>query len=193
MKIFDKVLGQNALQSLQKEIVHSAAFPWYKTITTYDSKEPNSINDYSWFHLVSKDGEIVSQIYSLLYPMLLCAFDNVNEPVNNFIRLRLALQTPIGQKFVNNAHVDYGFEHKTALLYLNSCDGNTIIYNEVYDHKSEISPLDYLNNKLKNNLTVSNEVDPKENRLVLFNGLQYHSSQRPVDFPYRIILNINYN
>jgi hypothetical protein len=76
---------------------------------------------------------------------------------------------------------------------LNSCDGNTIIYNEVYDHKSQTSPLDYLNNNLKNNLTVLSEVEPVENRLVLFNGLQYHSSQRPVNSPYRIILNVNYN
>ncbi len=192
MKVFDNVLGRNALQSLQKEIVMSNAFPWYKTQTTYDSKS-SDVTDYSWFHPVSKEGEVVSQVYSLLYPILLCAFDKINEPVNNFIRLRLALQTPIGQRFVNDAHVDYGFEHKTALLYLNTCDGNTIVYNEVYDHKSQISPLDYLNNSLKNNLTTLREVEPIENRLAVFNGLHYHSSQRPINFPYRVILNINYN
>ncbi len=193
MKIFDNVLGQNALQSLQKEIVDSTAFPWYKTLTTYDNSTGSDLKHYSWFHTVSKEGTVVSQVYSLLYPILLCAFDNINEPVHNFIRLRLALQTSIGEQFINDAHIDYGFEHKTALLYLNTCDGNTVVYNEKYDHNSQISPVDYLNNNLENKLSTLKEVEPIENRLAIFNGLHYHSSQRPINYPYRVILNINYN
>ena len=193
MKIFDNVLGKNAIQSLQREIVESIGFPWYKTTTTYDLKSSYDTYDFSWFHMVFKEGEVVSQSYSLIYPLLLCAFDNINEPINNLIRLRLALQTPVGKQFVNDAHVDYGFEHKTALLYLNTCDGNTIVYKEQYNHISQISPIDYLNNTLKNNLTVLKEIEPVENRIVLFDGLNYHASQRPINFPYRVILNINYN
>jgi hypothetical protein len=193
MNIYDNVLGKNALALIQKEIVNAQSFPWYKTITTDDSKDAYNIHDFSWFHMVLKDGDIASQSYSLIYPLLVSAFDYIGEPVNNFLRFRLALQTSIGQLYINDAHVDDTTPHKTAIMYLVNSDGPTIVYNEKYDTSSGLHSRSYRDNVLNNKLTVKQEVAPIENRLLVFDGLHYHASQRPVNHAYRVILNINYN
>ena len=178
--IYDNVLGKKTFELVQKEIVYNKTFPWYIASTTFDSKPTYEIFDFSWAHIIFKDGEIVSPVYSLLYPVLLSMFDKINQPINNIIRLRLALQTPIGKQYINDPHIDFNTPHQTALLYLNSSDGNTIIYNEIYSGTAI------------NKFTIKEEVSPIENRLVIFNGLNYHSSQRPINCSHRIILNINY-
>ena len=192
MLIRDNVLPIKAFELLQSQIVDSSAFPWFKTVTT-EEKASYDAYEYSWFHMVLKDGEIASQVYNLIYPLMICAFDNAGEQVNNFLRFRLALQTPIGKPFINAAHVDDTSPHKTAIFYLNTADGNTVIYNETYDVNSNLSSSAYRDNILNNKLTVAREINPVENRLVIFNGLQYHSSQRPISHSCRVVLNINYN
>ena len=192
MLVHDNVLPRKAFELMQSQIVDSTAFPWFKTITT-EEKDQYGIHDYSWFHMVLKDGEIASQMYNLIYPLMICAFDSVNEPVNNFLRFRLALQTPIGGRYINSAHVDDITPHKTAIFYLNNSDGNTILYNETYDPTSNLHSQNYRDTVLKNHLTQIKEVEPIENRLLMFDGLRYHASQRPVNHSYRVILNINYN
>lgn len=190
--VHDNVLTKSTFNLLKNEIVESMVFPWFRTVTTsYDN--PNiELHDFSWTHIVLRNGQPESQIYSLLQPLLLSVFDNINEPVEQFLRIRLALQTPVGSMYVNTPHVDDPNPHKTAIIYLNDSDGDTLIYNEKFDPTSGHSITDYKNKVLKNNFTLMNSIKPKANTMCLFDGFHYHSSQKPITHPLRVICNINY-
>jgi hypothetical protein len=41
-------------------------------------------------------------------------------------------------------------------------------------------------------MSVMEAVDPVANRMVLFNGLHYHSGTTPKDSARRVVMNINY-
>ena len=49
--IIDNFLAQDGFYKLSN-LVTSTDFPWYKSITTDDSKESFNVYDFSWFHMV---------------------------------------------------------------------------------------------------------------------------------------------
>jgi hypothetical protein len=77
-----------------------------------------------------------------------------------------------GKKYINNPHTDEKVEHQTILYYLNNSDGNTYFYK-------------------KDKKTIEKQVTPEQNKAVLFNGLTYHASSKPIKNIYRMVLNIN--
>ena len=192
MKIIQNVLGYQSFNYIKNQIIDTQTFPWYIGETTYPSNEQSSIFHTNWVHMALVDGKITSDVYNVIYPIILNIFDNLNEHINTVLRVRFALQTSIGKQFINDAHVDCSYEHKTAIFYIKNSDGNTIIYNEKYDTTSGLNTETYRQKILNNQLTVNTEVSPVENTIVLFDGLTYHASQKPINASNRIVLNINY-
>jgi hypothetical protein len=191
MLILDKVLGKQTFNYIKNQIVDTNTFPWYVAETTYPSNDTNAIFATNLVHIaLSENGS--SDLFNVIYPIILNIFDNANENITKLLRIRLALQTPINKPYINDAHVDSSVSHKTAIFYIKNSDGNTIVYNEKYDPNSGINTEVYRQKILNNNLTIYREIEPVENRLVLFNGHNYHASQKPVNYNSRIILNINY-
>ena len=93
------------------------------------------------------------------------------EKTYNIIRLRWGMTTTINKMHKHTPHIDMQIPHKVILFYLNDCDGDTYFYDK--EHK------------------IIDSVTPKENRAVLFDGSILHSSSKPIEFPRRIVLNIN--
>jgi hypothetical protein len=69
-------------------------------------------------------------------------------------------------------------ENMTAVYYINDSTGDTVIFNESYGHKGE--------------LTEKIRVSPKQGRLVLFNGHLLHAGNYPTTNTPRLIANINF-
>lgn len=82
-------------------------------------------------------------------------------------------------------HVDRITPHETCLYYINSTDGDTVLFDQKYD--CSLSKLDN-DSKLK---TEHSRITPAQGKAVLFDGLQYHSSN-PSKTDLRFVLNINY-
>ena len=82
----------------------------------------------------------------------------------------------------NLPHVDYYFPHTTIIYYLNDSDGDTRMFQEFYSD-SGIERSDFIVKEL---------VKPKANRLLIFDGLQYHTASNPFDFSRRVVININF-
>jgi len=80
----------------------------------------------------------------------------------------------------NLPHIDYGFPHKTLIMYMNETDGDTYIFNERF------------RGEWLKTFTVKERVPPKENRALIFDGFQYHTASNPLHHDTRVILNINY-
>ena len=112
--------------------------------------------------------------------MLSKACQYLKIPEAEIIQGRSFLQLPlknIDTSIVDSPHIDLdpGDEHIVVLYYVNDSDGDTIIYNE----REESSTY-----------TEKQRVTPKQGRVVIFDGRQYHTAQQPSNGT-RCIVNYN--
>lgn len=131
-------------------------------------------------HLVLDNGQWFSHHHDLFMDEISRMFIALGEPVKGIHRIRVVLNTLTDQPYLNGAHVDLLMPHKTALLYVNDADGDTVIYGETWS-PGYAGPY-----------AEAHRVAPAANRLVLFDGLQFHSGTTPVKTPRRVVVNINY-
>ena len=160
-------------------------FPWYYTedVTTagdFDSQYRPALNHY----YVNFDDDDISEVESvyhhLFVPMLSKACKYLKIPETEVIQGRSFLQFPlknIDTSVVDTPHIDLdeGEEHIVVLYYVIDSDGDTIIYNE------RTESLTY---------TEKQRVTPKQGRVVIFEGGQYHTAQQPNNGT-RCIVNYN--
>jgi hypothetical protein len=178
MKIIDNILPEEEFAILEHKVM--GKFPWYFGRKGNGSEEDNLFL-YSWFHIITggltwvegEQGIFARTVYRIL--------QLAGENVKDVFRVRMILNTATDKPYNAGAHVDRDGNHRTALLYINDSDGPTIIYNE---RESAITPTDF---------TVQAEVLPKRNRLLCFDGQQYHAGTTPTTVPRRVIMNINYS
>jgi hypothetical protein len=188
MIIKDNVLPSLLLKSIQQR-VSSDNFPWYISETA--SGEKSEFHRYSWSHSVySNDGGCSSFMYDILYSCLLIGLDSIGVELNQLIRIRLGLLPQVTKNHINAPHVDYEIPHHNAIIYLTTCDGPTIIYDQEYDFNSGISSPDYV--QTLGNLTIKHKCDSIENRICMFDGKYYHSSTMQTDTVRRIAVNYNF-
>jgi hypothetical protein len=86
--------------------------------------------------------------------------------IKSLIRAKLNCFPRTENLIIYGKHADYNFSHKGAILYLNTCDGGTYIKDDF--------------------------IESKENRLLLFDSSQNHSSTNCTDKKCRYNININY-
>ena len=85
----------------------------------------------------------------------------------NILRVRSSLYPRRDTQRPNPPHVDYEFPHKVCLFYVNTNNGHTLFEED------------------------EKKIPSVENRLLIFDGLQRHSSVVQTDTPARFIININ--
>ena len=84
----------------------------------------------------------------------------------------LSTPTNIPRDDVDTPHVDLVAPHFVLLYYVCDSDGDTIIYNEKTKFDSSRPNSDM-------NFTIKKKVSPKQGRVVLFNGIHYHTAEQP--------------
>jgi len=191
MNIVENALPQSIFNEIKTEIF-SKNFPWYFTDSTAYEAAEDSIDGYSFFHTaITNEGRKNSYITDMLViPISQALANNIGKKVEIF-RLRLGLINPQSKVVVHGPHVDQHYEHMSAILYLNSNDGDTYFYNEHYNPASNMPFYEYYKTVLNSKVTVQKLVTPKENTMVYFNGFQYHSSSTPTNTARRVVININ--
>lgn len=170
----DNIISDSIIKGLSQKVIDSN-MPWYfQSNSAFNKENLNQLEkNYSFSHGIYKDGKSVSELSNLFYQSTLLIMDNFNIDVSKKIitRLRLGMTTAFGEPIVNNPHTDLINEkHEVILLYLNESDGDTYFYKD---------------NK------IIEQVTPKLNRAVYFDGSITHSSSKPVNNTYRIVLNVN--
>ena len=160
-------------------------FPWYYTedVTTagdFDSQYRPALNHY----YVNFDDDDISEVESvyhhLFVPMLSKACKYLKIPETEVIQGRSFLQFPlknIDTSVVDTPHIDIdeGDEHIVVLYYVIDSDGDTVIYNERTESDT---------------YTEKQRVSPKQGRVVIFEGGQYHTAEQPTKGT-RCIVNYN--
>lgn len=189
MDVVDNILSPSLFAKLSATIVEGN-IPYIFAESTafgYGSKKGY---DFSWSHMVYDDGQALSGLCNFLETVFLVLMDNSNQTATDLYRIRLGLITQTHKNITHDAHIDYDQPHKTGLLYLNDTDGDTYIYSEKYDSKSNIHSQEYL--KSIGTLHIQKAVACKSNRFVSFDGFNYHSSNSPTNSAKRIVITFNY-
>ena len=184
--VIDDFISLDYQEKIKQELLGlENDFPWYYTedVTTagdFDSQYRPALNHY----YVNFDDDDISEVESvyhhLFVPMLSKACKYLKIPETEVIQGRSFLQFPlknIDTSVVDTPHIDLdeGDEHVVVLYYVVDSDGDTIIYNE------RTESLTY---------TEKQRVTPKQGRVVIFEGGQYHTAQQPSNGT-RCIFNYN--
>ena len=161
-------------------------FPWHysEDVTAagdFDSQHrPAMSHQYVEIDDDNDTSEIISVYHHLFTPLLSKACQYLKIPETEVIQGRSFLQWPlvnIDTSVVDTPHIDLdeGFEHIVVLYYVIDSDGDTIIYNERTESPS---------------YTEKQRVSPKQGRVVIFEGGQYHTAAQPTKGT-RCIVNYN--
>lgn len=189
MKIIENAITPILFNKMQKAVMGQHV-PWYYSASTaFDEQDTKNTMDYSWYHIVMSEGNSESILAPLIESSLISALENANQDISEIIRIRIGLITATQETIIHDPHVDWDEAHKTGILYLNNSDGDTYIYNEMYDVNSSMNSKEYIANT---KLSVYDTSTPQQNKLVLINGLQYHASSTPVKTGRRVAINFNY-
>ena len=182
----------NAIPQALLNKIHGLEIPWFSISTDYYSTGLKNPHSHTWVHLAFADGVSVSPLGDFMEALALATLEKTGQDIDQLIRVRLGMHTCCPSSFVGGPHVDQETPHQTALIYLNSADGNTILYNEKYDPKTGLGLYDYYRTALKHQVTINQEIIPEENKMIWFDGFQYHSSSSPTKSGRRMVININY-
>lgn len=160
IKIINNFLPLNLLKQIQDK-VFSQDFPWYWRNHLVDNK-----GHYWWNHCFFNKNQIMSPHYeSWILPII------SKLKFKKLFEARCNMMTKEVDSYTSKLHVDtFEKNAKTAILYLNTCNGGTVVIN----NKKE---------KIFNS---------KENTILIFNASNLHRGFSQTDVDRRIIININY-
>lgn len=199
-KVFDDLLPDGLVSRIQSKLT-SDQFNWYAldNLSTGENDQKYNFNYVDNYNYIETNG-MSSLIYKddmwftsyEIYMMARQIIDYVLQEEQ--IKLRRVLRVKVNfltnntdhsfsEMCINFPHIDAYSDHKVLVYYVNDCDGDTILFNEkwqVGDDSKEIA------------LTTEARVQPKAGRILMFDGLQYHTSQNPIKSKFRYIININF-
>ena len=126
-----------------------------------------------------KTSDIVSDFHDLFIPMLELACETLEVPSARIVQGRSFMQFPLNlqsdEDDTPHIDLDEGIRHIVVLYYVKDSDGDTVIYNERTESDT---------------YTVKQKVTPKQGRVVIFDGGQYHTAQQAIN-SVRCIVNYN--
>ena len=187
MIILDDVLPSTVFNRLVTLTVDNSNFSFgvtpTATITENHKSFAHSPPDNSWqFHYFSVPlMAAMNKVY-----MTTSALEKVN--LKNILRIRFGLLCRDIKQIINTPHVDSHTQHFVGLYYLNDTDGATKIWKQKLKDWNQ-DPVFYSVDECE----LLEEVEPKANRMVIFNGVHYHSSVTPTKTQMRYVINYNFD
>ena len=184
--VIDDFVSLEYQEKIKQELLGvNNIFPWFHTEDVTDAGELTSQHRPALAHqYVNLNDDDVSEIESIFHhlftPLLSKACQHLKMPQTEVIQGRSFLQFPlrnIDTSVVDTPHIDLdeGEEHIVVLYYVIDSDGDTVIYNE---------------RTKSNTYTEKQRVTPKQGRVVIFEGGQYHTAEQPTKGT-RCIVNYN--
>jgi len=183
--VYDNFFLEKDFKDFEDHIVYNGDFPWFlakdsgKTVHgDHNIKKNKDVIEYLQFnHILLMEGktEANSDYYRLFEEKIPHILNKLKLSNIEILRAKLNLQTQITNNkphFYNTPHIDTYYKHTVFMLYLNDSDGDTVF---VDDDKNIVK-----------------KVSPKKNRVVVFNGMNYHAGSHPYNSDRRIVLNVNF-
>jgi hypothetical protein len=167
-----------------KEIIESKQFLWsFSRDITFSEDATSPLYSYGFQYFTVDDYTPSNcqtfQILTAFYCNLLDATE-----CNAIIKSRVDMVTYSPEKFQHTIHVDMYVPHIASVFYITDSDAETILYN-----RQCFSYNEYCNNVDFDKLEVIKEIEPKQNRLLIFDGSFLHTGRSPSKYKNRIIIN----
>ena len=194
MRILDDCVESKYFNTLKNEIFDFKHMPWFLSKYTAYKQKSTDTDDFSFSHLAIKNSKDISELAPYARMYINEAFKNLGKSEPEIYRVRFGLILKSYKHKIHGPHVDDHELHHVGLLYLNDSDGDTYFYDNYYDpelNTENLYQFDYYEKHIKDKLKFEQSVTPKSNRLVLFNGYQYHASSSPVNSQLRVVMNFN--
>jgi hypothetical protein len=162
-KIIDNFLPKEDFEKL-KTLLFSGDFPWFYVESLITNEQGQGTEEGFFQHSLYNRSRPTSDFYyEYAYPIL----KKLNSMAIIQIRANLLLNKE--RQYFSGFHIDNDFKCKTAVLYINTCNGYTILDPEL---------------KLK--------IKCEENKMLIFDSNIQHSIASQTDVKRRIVLNFNY-
>jgi hypothetical protein len=186
MIIDDDFLPKSEVNAV-RDLVLSHKFPWsffqsttspqYKTKSDFINDD--SVDSHQFVHEFYAKYMPQSEFYEDAARIMGKFLIKHNIPLRAILRGKCNLMTNFSEpgKYLP-PHVDFKFDHKVFLYYVNDADGETIIFNERYDSEKPVT------------LTEKARIDPKAGRAIVFDGSLFHSPGHPFNSKTRAVINI---
>ena len=192
IKVLDNALPAFDFKKLHDEIMHRD-FPWNYGRQAIEGQIVENPFLYGFVRVVVNDGILIYDPHGTIEQTVRLALGYAGEKVKSILRIRCILNMVADENYEFGTHIDLNQPHRTALIYLNDSDGDTIIYNERFTPSlltlgGKIS----IDDETLPDLTIRETVTPKANRMVIFDGHLYHSGRTPTTVSRRVAININY-
>jgi hypothetical protein len=175
LKVIDNVISDAYQEYIKNEVLNTNWF--YKNLSedTPKQEEEYFVNVPGFSNLMySVDDENVfnRHLYNIVMPLAHMACENINYTIKDTYFVRTFLQQPvIGASGLSNPHVDMiNEDHLVCLYYVLTSDGDTVFFDEKSESNDRPSFKEY---------NIIESVTPKQGRVVLFNGRNYHANILP--------------
>lgn len=173
MKIIDNFLDKDDFIRIQS-LMLSDKFTWNYSIV---DERSYGIDDYHFSHVFTPE----DHFFGLSIPFI----DKIKEhsSIRKIIKVKANLQPRTNDNIIQSFHTDFPIEwkNKTAVYYLNTCNGYTYFRKETSDVDANGFPL-YTYEK----------VESIENRFVMFDVGNEHTGVTCTDEPARFVINFNW-
>lgn len=130
------------------------------------------------------EGIVDESNFNFVLPLTYNISEKIGIDYESILAARTFLQVPSTyEKDHGPFHVDFKYPHMVFLYYVNDADGDTLITKKKYDFVHQT--FDELED-----FEIIERVTPKKGRVVVFDGLYYHSGGIPKNKP-RCVINFN--
>jgi hypothetical protein len=192
IKIIDDLLPLSYSNGIEQDSLNYIQYFWNeKTVENMEFDDPK-IYDFGqltcpFFHSDYPNFKF-ADYFLFLRPMSLIIQDKLPEiEIKKYLRVKFNMLHKVDTKYekmYNTPHPDDS-ETDTSfsmVYYVNDSDGDTVLFNEFYDKNNVSQPL-----------TICKRIQPKKNRLVIFDSKRYHASSNPILNKNRTVLNFVVN
>jgi len=181
--VIDNLVPKGFIEALQIDLL--ARDHWAFAPGTLDAelqeKYAGIYNDCPMLTLLlfSNEAGINNSLFSEARTIFNFLEDRTSYSFDALGRIKANLTWPQPKKLtgVNPPHIDVPQDECISMVfYVNDADGETVLYDKrVHEGEEDLQEIA--------------RVEPKAGRAVLFHSNRFHSSQPPVNTPYRIIIN----
>ncbi len=195
----------NALSALDfnqlKRNLYDTSFPWNFVPTAYGNLSTHTEEEFghcSFAYSPAKyDGANGVEVRSYLEKILGKVMSSAGVSYERIDRIRVCLLPQEETSKITEPHIDTHTDHTVGILYLTTSSAPTILYTQHKDKCPVQAQLNYFRgigyiNQIRSDFEIQDTIASVENRILLFNGSQYHSASTPTDVKRRIAINWNF-
>lgn len=176
VEVIDNLIPKLYLQHLQSHFLGENC-EWFFNDNLTDDLSYEVLGSFGFNMRLHWNGYFVSNfVGTLIRSLVFSAQEKVEvfaQKPQQIVRARADMTMYNPNHHRHELHTDFSQEHITAIFYMNTSDGNTLLFDRNGDEMIQ-------------------EVEPVENRLVIFDGLMQHTGHSPSKHKSRVLININF-